>query len=245
MSAVLATEGVECRFGGVIALADISLQIEEGQTVGLIGPSGAGKSTLLNCVTGYYRPSRGSIHVLGNPVVGSTPRRLCQLGVTRTFQNLALFERQTVRENVLFGAYLQSTGRGARDRRHAVRADLEQILDDLELRNLAETAVGTLPYPTRKRVEFGRALMSRPRLMLLDEPTSGMGIEDSRTFAEMLERAREQYELSLGIVAHDMAFVFRICHHVYVMDAGRVIFSGAPSAVRDDPEVRRVYLGER
>lgn len=245
MSVVLAAEEVECRFGGVTALSDISLRIDEGQTVGLIGPNGAGKSTLLNCVTGYYRPSRGTIHVDGTPVVGSSPRRLCRLGVTRTFQNLALFEPQTVRENVLFGAYLRSVGRGALGRRSAVRHQLEQVLDDLDLRVDADRLVSSLPYPTRKRVEFGRSLMARPRLILLDEPTSGMGVEDSRAFAEMLDAARRQYGLTLGIVAHDMAFVFRICDHVYVMDAGRIIFSGRPTAVREDPEVRRVYLGKR
>lgn len=241
MSAVLETQDVECVFGGVTALSDVSISIGEGRTVGLIGPNGAGKSTLLNCITGYYRPSRGSVSIRGEVVHRGSPRRMNTLGVTRTFQNLALFEAQDVLDNVMFGAY----GRTGDRAESAVRSEARDVLADLELTEVASRKVSDLPYPMRKRVEFGRCLMSGASVVLLDEPTSGMGVQDAQEFAGMLERAREQRGLSLGVVAHDMAFVFRICDEVYVLDAGTIIYHGPPEGVKSDPDVRRVYLGSR
>jgi branched-chain amino acid transport system ATP-binding protein len=250
---VLSVRGVVMRFGGVVALAGVSFDVARNQICGLIGPNGSGKTTLFNCISGIYRYSDGDIVFDGSSLTGQPRHRMAALGIGRTFQNVALFRSLSVRENILVGAHhLGRSGFIANALRlPTVRAEeltaarrLDELLELLDLAEVADTAAGSLPFPTQKRVEMARALIGEPKLLLLDEPAGGLNHGEVDDLAELLERIRGPFNLTILLVEHHMSLVMRVSEQVIALEFGRKIADGTPDEVRREPEVVRAYLGE-
>lgn len=250
---LLVIEDVAVRFGGIVALDGVSFSVRAGQICGLIGPNGSGKTTLFNCISGIYRPSRGALRFAGRSLLGAARHARVGLGIGRTFQNVALFSSMSVRENVLVGAHGRlQTGYAANTlnlpavaREEAeIGVDLDSILADLGLAAEADRVVGGLPFGTRKRVELARALIGRPKLLLLDEPAAGLTHGEVDALGELILGLRDRYNLSVLLVEHHMALVMRVSEQVVAMEFGRRIACGTPEQVRCEPEVIRAYLGD-
>jgi branched-chain amino acid transport system ATP-binding protein len=237
--ALLSLEHVRRHFGGIAAVNDVSFDVEAGQIVGLIGPNGAGKTTVFNLITRLYKPEGGSIVFDGQDLLRLAPYRIVSLGIARTFQNLALFPTMTVLENVLIGCQSRSGSRP-----HAV--DEQQALEFLHyvgLEDLAGRSVVGLPFATLKQVEFARALATEPRLLLLDEPASGLSHEEVERLGSFIQALRDDLSLTVLLVEHHMNLVMRLSQTVHVLDFGRLIASGTPDEVRASPAVIEAYLG--
>jgi branched-chain amino acid transport system ATP-binding protein len=246
---LLAAEHVTVEFGGNRALSDVDLEVRVGEVTGLIGPNGAGKTTLFNVITGLQSPTAGRIRFDGRDVSRLAPHNRARLGIARTFQRLELFTDLTVRDNLRVAGEIRNTwsgfgrGLGGRVRRINVARDTERVLDLIGLGALADADVSTIPTGTARVVELGRALMIRPRVLLLDEPASGQSDEETRAFTLLLRRLVREDGLSILLVEHDMALVMDVCHRIHVLDFGEIIAVGAPDDVRRDPRVRDAYLG--
>ena len=240
------------RFGGLVALEHVDMCVNEGEIVGIIGPNGAGKSTLFNCITGIYNPTEGRVEMLGKDITGWKPYKVTELGFARTFQNIRLFRRMTVLDNVLIGMHTRTKTNllTAIFNTRAKRKEMEEcekkavdLLRLFELQDLRYEMATSLPYGSQRDLEIARALASNPRLLLLDEPAAGMNESETETLRLTIgELKRQGYTVLL--IEHDMKFVMNICERIYVLDNGRLIGSGTPSEVKANPAVVEAYLGK-
>ncbi len=255
---MLAVRGLTVRFGGITALSDVSFDVSKGNITGLIGPNGAGKTTCFNCVTRLYEPTSGEIAFNGSDLLRLAPHQIARRGIARTFQNVALFDRMSVIDNVLVGSHARggtktfssergasaSNGRdaGALNEREAHRAALD-ILEHLDLREFANRPVRGLPFGTRKRVELARALLAKPELLLLDEPAAGLNSSEVEELAATLTRICRDFATTILMVEHHMRLVMGISNHIVVLVSGKKLADGTPDDIRNNPAVVEAYLG--
>jgi branched-chain amino acid transport system ATP-binding protein len=243
---------VTLRFGGVSALADVSFGVEPGALAAIIGPNGAGKTSLLNCISGVYRPQRGTIRFAGQDITRMPPAARTRLGIARTFQNIALFKGMTVLDNLLIGRHShQKTGVLAGGLYYGLgekeeireREIVEEIIDFLEIQAIRKKVVHTLAYGLQKRVELARALALEPKLLLLDEPMAGMNAEEKEDMARFILDVNEERGTTIVMIEHDMGVVMDLSHHVVVLNFGQQIAAGPPGEVQRSREVQLAYLG--
>ena len=249
---ILELEGVSLRFGGVKALTNISFNVLEHEIRAIIGPNGAGKSSMLNVINGVYRPQEGTIKLRGELLSEMTPNRAAQIGISRTFQNIALFKGMTVLDNIMAGCSLREHASfleialqlpSARKEETENREKVEHIIEFLQIEHIRKTPVKRLPYGLQKRVELGRALAAEPKILLLDEPMAGMNIEEKQDMCRFILDVNDHFGTTVVLIEHDMGVVMDLSDRVVVLDYGKKIGDGPPDEVRSNPEVIKAYLG--
>ena len=250
---ILEFSDVVLRFEGVTAVGKVSFDVGSSELFAIIGPNGAGKTSIFNCLSGVYRPQEGSISFAGRNIVGMRPHVIASMGIARTFQNIELFQNLTALDNIMLGrhqhidygpvaAMLYAGKCRRRETQH--REVAERVVDFLEIEDVRKLPVGMLPYGIQKRVELGRALATAPSLLLLDEPVGGMNLEEREDMARFILDIKEELDIAIILVEHDMGLVMDIADRVLAMDFGQVIATGAPESIQQNPEVIRAYLGE-
>jgi branched-chain amino acid transport system ATP-binding protein len=250
---LLSLQKVDKTFGGLRALKEVSFDVPPRSIFGLIGPNGAGKTTLFNVITGVYSPDGGAIHFEGQDIGGESPARVATRGIARTFQNIRLFRSMTVEENVMvaghhlhqasvLGAMLRTRAQAEDEARLGKRA--RELLDVMGLGRHAQDVAGSLPYGSQRRLEIARALMLKPKLLLLDEPAAGMNSQEAAELERQIRFLRDEMGLTIVLVEHNMAVVMSVCEAVHVVDHGETIAHGTPQQVKRDPAVLAAYLGK-
>lgn len=241
------------QFGGIQALKKVSFSVKEGSVHALIGPNGAGKTTILNCISRIYRAAQGHVILNGRQISNLKPHQVVSAGIARTFQNIELFKNMTVMDNMLLGCHSQKRtsilsdaffwGR-SKQQEMDFRLKVEEIIDFLDLQAYRNITIDNVPYGVQKNVELGRALTMEPQLLLLDEPSSGLNVEETQDLAFWIEDIKEDFGITILIVEHDMRLVMDVCDEATALDYGRVLAQGTPLEVVHDPEVIKAYLGE-
>ena len=249
---LLTLENVTLKFGGLTAVNNLSMQVEEGQVFALVGPNGAGKSTVFNLISRFYTPVSGKISFAGTDLLGLAPDEVPSLGIARTFQNIELFDQATVLENLLVGRHRHRSTNlvqqmfhtpAVRSEERAHREAVEEVIDFLDLQPYRNSRIAGLPYGVRKVVEVGRALASKPRLLLLDEPASGLSVEETQNMRWWIDDIRRQMGITGLMVEHDMGLVSKVCDKVLALADGAMLAQGTPAEVQSHPAVIEAYLG--
>ena len=251
--AMLEVTSLGISFAGLRAVDELSMKIEEGGLVGLIGPNGAGKTTVFNMLTGVYRPTDGGIRLDGQNLIGKKPHDICKMGVARTFQNIRLFSKLTVLDNVKTGLHNEITYSLAeslfhvgsyRKKERAMNERAMELLGVFGLESVADYQAANLPYGKQRKLEIARALATNPKLLLLDEPAAGMNPNETAELMETIEVVRKRFGVTVLLIEHDMKLVSGICEYLYVLNFGRLLAEGTPGEVLKNPEVVTAYLGE-
>jgi branched-chain amino acid transport system ATP-binding protein len=246
-------QGLTIRFGGLTAVKDFRIRLCEGELVGLIGPNGAGKTTAFNLLTGVYQPTEGNISFVGNPLANKKPHQITKLGLTRTFQNIRLFKDLSVLDNVMtamhqrhkvgfFSSVLRL--KSFFHEESEMKSEARRLLELMGLAQYEAYEAKNLPYGAQRRLEIARALATKPKLILLDEPAAGMNDTETDDLMHMIRRLRQEFGVTILLIEHDMGLVMGICERIIVLNQGQIISEGSPDTVRKDPEVIKAYLGE-
>ncbi len=251
--ALLEVKNLGISFGGLRAVDNLNMSLEKGSLVGLIGPNGAGKTTAFNLLTGVYRPTDGTITLEGSSIVGKTPSEICKAGIARTFQNIRLFQKMSVKDNVKAALHnqfqyslLESICHVASYKKKEKEMD-EKVMEILKVFDLdvyADTFASNLPYGKQRKLEIARALATDPKLLLLDEPAAGMNPNETAELMETIELIRKKFDITILLIEHDMKLVSGICEYLYVLNFGTELANGTPDIVLNDPKVITAYLGE-
>ncbi len=251
-ASVMEMKNITLRFGGVVAIKDISFDIREGEIRAIIGPNGAGKSSMLNIINGFYHPQEGEVWFHGEKRKAMKPHQIATQGIARTFQNIALFKGMSTLDNIMTGRlthmksgiFSQMLWKGRAEAEEiANREIVEKVIDFLEIQAIRKTPVGRLPYGLQKRVELGRALAAEPKLLLLDEPMAGMNVEEKEDMSRFILDVNDEFGTTIALIEHDMGVVMDIADRVVVMDYGQLIGDGVPDDVRNNQAVIDAYLG--